>query len=99
MSNLHVEFEVRDMAELERTLLFNDELVSWSGGAGRPEFPPVFVDPSIVDEQYVNGVLTGEQVLVASNPDQELGPDGFVELVITADLFPLKVRRRKKRHS
>lgn len=82
-----VELEIRDVAELERTALCGDELVSWSGGRHRPECPPAYVEPEIFDEDESTGRL---HLRVC---DQRDGPESSVDLDLRSQVFPLTIRR------
>ncbi len=87
-----VELEIRDVAELERTVLCGDELVSWSGGRHRPECPPAYVEPGIVDEDESTGRL---HLRVC---DQRDGPESSIDLDLRSQVFPLTIRRSADTH-
>ncbi|SIB94625.1 Uncharacterised protein [Mycobacteroides abscessus subsp. abscessus] len=87
-----VELEIRDVAELERTVLCGDELVSWSGGRHRPECPPAYVEPEIFDEDESTGRL---HLRVC---DQRDGPESSVDLDLRSQVFPLTIRRSADTH-
>ena len=88
MNEIEADERLIESVEGLHELAMNDELLAWGPRQVQPRHSPCRFDTTPLDEQYREGIPTGELILRAS-----CSRNGWVlNLNVTPDIFPVRVR-------